>query len=150
MLASGTDPAETAVFERIVAALHSPSKEYIAVYGSLMTGMGGREDLDVGDQLIYVSRCEIGGCLFDLGSYPGLLLGSGIVYAELYEVGDTSVIPRLDAYEQYDPDDPEGSLDIRRLVRLVQPDCDAWLYEYNRGVSGRPSISSGDWKRYTR
>ncbi len=150
MLASGTDPAETAVFERVVASLHPPSKEYIAMYGSLMTGMGAREELNVGDQLVYVGRCEIGGSLFDLGNYPGLLLGSGIVHAELYEIGSTAVIPRLDTYEHYDPDEPEGSLYIRRLVRLVQPDCDAWLYEYNRDVSGRPSISSGDWKRYTR
>jgi len=150
MVACGPDPGGTTIFERVVAALHSPSKDFIAVYGSLMTGMGGREELDVGDQLIYVSRCEIGGCLFDLGDYPGLLLGSGVVHAELYEVGSAAVLPRLDAYEHYDPDEPEGSLYIRRRVRLAQPDCDAWLYEYNRDVSGRPSIPSGDWKRYTR
>ena len=113
-----------------------------------MTGMGGREELDVGDQLSYVGRCEISGCLFDLGDYPGLLLGEGIVHAELYEIGDASVIQRLDAYELYDSDDPEGSLYIRRLVRLARPDCDAWLYVYNRDVSEKACITSGDWKRY--
>jgi gamma-glutamylcyclotransferase (GGCT)/AIG2-like uncharacterized protein YtfP len=113
-----------------------------------MTGMGGREELGVAEQLSFVSRCEISGRLFDLGNYPGLLLGSGIVQAELYEIADTSVLQRLDAYEHYDPDDPESSLYIRRLVRLAQPDCDAWLYEYNRIVSGSPSIPSGDWKHH--
>jgi gamma-glutamylcyclotransferase (GGCT)/AIG2-like uncharacterized protein YtfP len=150
MLASGADPAEIAIFERLVASLHSPTREYIAVYGSLMTGMGGREELGIDDQLRYISPCEIGGCLFDLGDYPGLRLGSGIVQAELYEIGDDPVLRRLDAYEHCDPDDPKGSLYIRKLVRLARPDCDAWLYEYNRGVSGKPSIPSGDWKSYTR
>ena len=148
MLASGAGPAETAIFERVVASLHSASKEYIAVYGSLMTGMGGCEELGIGDQLSFVSRCEIDGRLFDLGDYPGLLLGLGIVHAELYEIANAAVLQRLDAYEQYDPDDPEGSLYIRKLIRLAQPDRDAWLYEYNRDMSGKPSIPSGDWRRY--
>ena len=150
MVASGADPTETNIFERTVSPLHSPSKEYIAVYGSLMSGMGGREELGVGDPLRFVSRCEISGCLFDLGDYPGLRLGSGIVHAELYEIRDASVLQRLDAYEHYNPDDPEGSLYIRKLVRLARPDCDAWLYEYNRDLSGKPRISSGDWKGYSR
>jgi gamma-glutamylcyclotransferase (GGCT)/AIG2-like uncharacterized protein YtfP len=130
--------------------VHSSPKEHIAVYGSLMTGMGGREELGIAEQLSFVGRCAIHGRLFDLGDYPGLLLGSGIVQAELYEIADTSVLQRLDAYEHYDPDDLEGSLYIRRLVRLAQPECDAWLYEYNRDVSGSPSVPSGDWKRHCR
>ena len=150
MVACGVSPGETTIFERMVASLYSPSTQYIAVYGSLMTGMGGREELGVGDQLGFSGRCEIGGRLFDLGEHPGLLLGPGIVHAELYEIADHSILQRLDAYEDYDPDDPEGSLYIRKLVRLARPDRDAWLYEYNRDVSGRPSIPSGDWKRFTR
>ena len=115
-----------------------------------MTGMGGREELGIVDQLIFAGCCEISGRLFDLGDHPGLLLGPGIVHAEIYEIADTAVWLRLDAYEQYDPDDPDGSLYIRRLVRLARPDFDAWLYEYNRDVSGKPSIPSGDWKNYYR
>ena len=52
--------------------------------------------------------------------------------------------------ELYDPDDPAGSLYIRKRARLTQPDRDAWLYEYNRDVSGMSSIPSGDWKSHCR
>ncbi len=128
--------------------MQPPSRELIAVYGSLMTGMGGCEELGIGDALRFVSPCEIHGRLFDLGDYPGLLLDSGIVHGELCEIADSAVLQRLDAFELYDPDDPNGSLYIRRRVRLAQPDCDAWLYEFNRDVSGKASIPSGDWRRH--
>jgi gamma-glutamylcyclotransferase (GGCT)/AIG2-like uncharacterized protein YtfP len=132
----------------MVNSVQPPSRELIAVYGSLMTGMGGCEELGIGDELRFVSPCEIQGRLFDLGDYPGLLLASGTVQAELYEIVDSAVLPRLDVFELYDPDDPNGSLYIRRRVRLAQPDCDAWLYEYNRDVSGKSSIPSGNWRRH--
>ena len=115
-----------------------------------MTDMGGREELGIGDELVFASRCEISGCLFDLGDYPGLRLGSGVVHGELYEIADTFVLQRLDTFEHYDPNNPEGSLYIRKRVRLLQPDRDAWLYEYNRDASEETRVPSGDWKSHFR
>ncbi len=115
-----------------------------------MTGMGGQEELGIGEQLRFASPCEIRGSLFDLGEYPGLRLGSGIVHGELYEIAGNAIFERLDAFELYDPGNPAGSSYIRKLVRLEQPDRDAWLYEYNRDASGMTSISSGDWKSHCR
>jgi gamma-glutamylcyclotransferase (GGCT)/AIG2-like uncharacterized protein YtfP len=150
MVAWGLNGDTPGKFERIVDSLNSPSKEAIAVYGSLLAGMGGQEELGIGEQLRFVGPCEIRGSLFDLGEYPGLLLGSGVVHAELYEIADAAALPRLDEFELYDPDDPAGSLYIRKRARLTQPDRDAWLYEYNRDVSGMSSIPSGDWKSHCR
>ncbi len=99
----------------------SQSPELIAVYGSLLSDMGGAEDLGVTEQLRLVGPCEIGGVLYDLGRYPGLVLGNGIVHGEIYELADPAVLERLDAYESYQPANPEGSLYIRRLVRLARP-----------------------------
>lgn len=66
----------------------------------------------------------------------------------LYAVADDAVLVRLDAFEEYDPDDPDGSEYLRRRVRLAEPDLDAWVYVYNRDVAGRPRVESGDWRRH--
>ena len=51
---------------------------------------------------------------------PGLIAGAGKVRAELYEVIDREAFRMLDRHERYD--------------RLLEPNVDAWVYVYNRGV----------------
>jgi gamma-glutamylcyclotransferase (GGCT)/AIG2-like uncharacterized protein YtfP len=111
-----------------------------------MASVGGLERLGVEHALSYVGPCEITGRLFDLGDYPGLIVGSGAVDAELYVVDDASVLRRLDEFEGYDPGDLERSLFVRRCVRLASPTADAWVYLYNRDPSGRPEVPSSSWK----
>ncbi len=52
---------------------HTPGKEALALYGSLMRGLGGMERAGVRSGIRYVGPCIIEGILFDLGSYPGIL-----------------------------------------------------------------------------
>jgi gamma-glutamylcyclotransferase (GGCT)/AIG2-like uncharacterized protein YtfP len=70
------------------------------------------------------------------------------VQAELFEVVDREVFRIMDRHERYDPTDVQGSLYVRRAVRLVQPDVDAWTYVYNREVGDAPEIPGGDWIKY--
>jgi gamma-glutamylcyclotransferase (GGCT)/AIG2-like uncharacterized protein YtfP len=44
----------------------------IALYGSLMRGLGTLESLGVASALHFEGSCALPGQLFDLGSYPGL------------------------------------------------------------------------------
>jgi gamma-glutamylcyclotransferase (GGCT)/AIG2-like uncharacterized protein YtfP len=70
------------------------------------------------------------------------------VHAELYEVIDREAFRLMDRHERYDPTDVEGSLYLRRAVRLLEPNVDAWVYVYNRDVGDAPEVAGGDWIDY--
>ena len=76
--------------------------------------------------------------------------GEGSVVGELFEVRDLSVFRQLDRYERYEALDSKDSLYLRRVVRLQQPQVDAWVYLYNRTVENKPRIESGDWAQHRR
>jgi gamma-glutamylcyclotransferase (GGCT)/AIG2-like uncharacterized protein YtfP len=126
-------------------SLKHSSNEYLALYGSLMRCFGGLDRLDCSDFLTFVGPCQIGGRLVNLGAYPGLVPGAGIVEAELFEVKDSDVFRRLDEFEGYDPRDLDGSLVVRELIRLRKIDCDAWAYVYNQDIDGKPIVPGGTW-----
>jgi gamma-glutamylcyclotransferase (GGCT)/AIG2-like uncharacterized protein YtfP len=109
--------------------------EYIAFYGSLMKSGGTQEKLKVDDYLENQGPCEIRGRLCDLGEYPDLVKGNDRVKAELYKVKDLRVFPLLDKYEEFDIHNLERSLFVRHVVRLEEPQLDAWVYFYNRSIN---------------
>jgi len=136
-------------FERVVSALGAHASEYVAVYGSLRQGFESSDSPKLGNQLRASGLCHIPGNIYDVGGYPGLVLGDGNVLGELYEVPDPSLFPMVDEYEQYSANEYEKSLYVRKAVRLRQPDdIDAWIYVYNRDIAGKPLIESGDWATY--
>ena len=100
--------------------------------------------------LRYVCRCRIAGRLYDLGSYPGLVAGDGIVIGELFEIRNAVVLKRLDAFEGHNPRTPSNSLFRRELVRLVEPDVAAWVYFHNRPTAADRPVASGDWVQHQR
>ena len=85
------------------------------------------------------------GTLYDLGSFPGIKLEDGetesFVTCERITVDDAT-LRRLDQYEGYDPDRPDGSLYLR------VPYGDDQIYVYNRDLSSQPVVQSGDWLEY--
>ena len=135
-------------FERIAAVLNYSNNGYIALYGSLMDCVGGLQTAEFSGLLSFAGQCRIRGQLVDLGDYPGLVFGPGTVEGELYEVQDDSVFKRLDKFERYDPNDLEGSLYVRRCIRLAEPDLDAWVYVYNQDADGKPLVANGSWKAH--
>lgn len=138
-------------FERIAEALATSDIDYVAVYGSLMKGLAGPDAPDVAESLTFIGPCKIAGSLVDLGDYPGLIRASGpgdVVVGELYQVLDRSVFGELDRFERYDSLDPAGSLYLRRLVRLLDPAVDAWVYVYNRDIENAAKVPKGDWRRF--
>jgi gamma-glutamylcyclotransferase (GGCT)/AIG2-like uncharacterized protein YtfP len=99
---------------------------------------------------------------YDLGEFPGLVLESGRVVAELFKIRDTSVLPRLDKYEVYDPAKPKQSLFRRTAIQLPRyrswianklhghPTIDAWIYVYNQPIGGKHKIEERSWLDYKR
>jgi gamma-glutamylcyclotransferase (GGCT)/AIG2-like uncharacterized protein YtfP len=114
--------------------------DLLAVYGTLMTGLAlPQQPEGVEDALRLRGECRIPGRLYDLGhGYPALTAEEGSVAGELYEIVEPSVLDILDAYE---PPPYE-----RRLVRLVEPDVDAWVYVYAAEPPGPPI--DDDWRTF--
>ncbi len=123
---------------------------YLALYGTLRQGEGASIRLGLASKLQFVSACKIAGVLVDLGAYPGLVVGEGVVIGELHEIGDETALAALDAYEEYDPKRPVESLFVRQPAALIEPSLTAFVYFFNEAA--RPFdrarvIRSGDWKR---
>jgi gamma-glutamylcyclotransferase (GGCT)/AIG2-like uncharacterized protein YtfP len=124
--------------------------DYLFVYGTLRSSAAPPTLRDLLAPLARIGRATTAGVLYDLGDYPGAVFGGAAeIVGEVIELpGDGSVLPALDEYEGFDPDDREGSLylRVRRQVTLVDGrSLDCWAYAYNRDLTGRPTIAGGDY-----
>jgi len=123
--------------------------DLLAVYGTLMPGLGGQERLGVTHLLRPVGPCVLAGTLVELGWYPGLLAEpGGRVRGELLEILDPAVIATLDRYEGYDPAAPETCEYERLMVPTLEPGVDAWVYRFRVAVPDDRVIASGDWRAH--
>ncbi|PKH23141.1 gamma-glutamylcyclotransferase [Enterobacterales bacterium CwR94] len=106
----------------------------IIVYGSLRRKQGNSHWMTnaqwLGDH--HIDGYE----LYDLGHYPGVIEGEGSVVCEVYRI-DSTTLGELDALRT------KGGEYKRHLVQT--PYGSAWLYLYQRSVTGRTRIRSGDW-----
>jgi gamma-glutamylcyclotransferase (GGCT)/AIG2-like uncharacterized protein YtfP len=122
----------------------------LAVYGSLLTGLGARQALGLEAELRVCGPCAIGGALLDLGPYPGLVRSRGRVAGELLELSQPAILAVLDAYEGFDARAPGASLFVRERVRLLEPDADAWVYVYNGSEADGSPVFGGCWRTHLR
>jgi gamma-glutamylcyclotransferase (GGCT)/AIG2-like uncharacterized protein YtfP len=116
--------------------------ELLAVYGTLMTGLAlPQQPGGVEDALRLRGPCRIPGRLYDMKlGYPALTAEEGDVSGELFEIVDPAGLETLDAYE---PPPYE-----RRLVRLIEPDVDAWVYVYAGELPAEDAIDDADWRAF--
>jgi gamma-glutamylcyclotransferase (GGCT)/AIG2-like uncharacterized protein YtfP len=121
----------------------------LAVYGSLRRGLALPYQPPGFDRLLADRQpCLVPGRLVDLGAYPGLVEGTGQVVADLCRLPDEASLEPFDAFESYHPDRPEASQYLRVMVRLVEPQVDAWTYRYNRAWTPEMLVPSGDWHHH--
>lgn len=118
--------------------------DFIFVYGTLRPTSGGEASGFV-QHLKTAGRATVRGMLYDLGSYPGLVEGLGVVHGELLQISSPADLDRLDCYEEC-----EGELPLFRRVRTEALREDgarvtAWVYLYARDVSQGTRITSGDY-----
>ena len=125
---------------------------HIVFYGTLASGERKHAELGLPRALTALGRRSLGGTLYDLGAFPGMVPGSGRVAVELYRIDDFSLLRWLDQYEGFEPKDPGGSLFVRRCVEVARfrnaggPTIPAWVYFYNGPVDGAAVVVSGSWK----
>ncbi len=123
--------------------------DWIALYGSLLRGLGGLEAAGASEGLRLVGPCTISGQLFDLGDYPGLRPGTGVVIGEIHALLEPSALDRLDRFEDFDSRRPQASLYVRERTMLLEPaGREAWLYVYNRVPDLSQRVEGGDWRAH--
>jgi len=117
------------------------------IYGTLMPGLRLQAEMHGTERL---GPARVPGRLVDVGRYPGLLHGDGLVTGEVYRVNDAQ-LARLDAVEDMVAGDRAASQYWRERVQVrdgALAGHHVWTYVYNRPVDGLTPITHGDYRRY--
>jgi gamma-glutamylcyclotransferase (GGCT)/AIG2-like uncharacterized protein YtfP len=119
----------------------------VTLYGTLRNA-DLRRELGLAPRLRRLGRCRLQGILYNLGSYPALAEGKGVVHGEVFEVLYRDAFAIMDKFEEYDPKKPKLSAYLRVRVTLTVPDLVCWIYRYNRSLRGVPRVLGGDWVKH--
>jgi gamma-glutamylcyclotransferase (GGCT)/AIG2-like uncharacterized protein YtfP len=133
--------------------LTAPALRHVFVYGTLRRG-DVRDITCLQPPPRFIGMGSVAGVLYDLGPYPGLLLGgTGRVVGEVYAIG-AELERVLDEIEEVWPQ--QSGEYGRREVTVQMHDAPAaggllcLVYEINPArLAGRPVIGGGDWRRRT-
>jgi len=135
---SVTDLHQLFVYGSLRSGFHSPAYEYISRYFHL------------------IGEARVKGKLYDMGNYPAGIPTHDdyFIVGELYELNDENefhwAFAQLDDYEGVTVESDEMQLYRREItdVYIRKETTHAWIYWYNRDVSGKPLIASGDLIQY--
>lgn len=123
--------------------------EPIAFYGTLMSGLAARPGRpELSPHVRLVGDCLLPGRLLDVGPYPALVQGEGVVRAELWRTTSERAFDLLDEWEAYHPQEEAASAYVRRRVELLDQGGTAWVYLWNGPGEGLPAIAGGDWRAH--
>ncbi|MDP9991701.1 gamma-glutamylcyclotransferase (GGCT)/AIG2-like uncharacterized protein YtfP [Variovorax boronicumulans] len=118
---------------------------HVFVYGTLRRH--GRNDIArYRPSPVFVGEASIDGTLYDLGAYPGVVLGGvGRVKGEVYRV-EPEVEAALDLLEEVAEDDSGEYIKRRVRVAVGARWLDCLVYEIHPSrIEGRAVIGGGDW-----
>jgi len=112
--------------------------ERLFVYGTLHPDRAPEEIADIVRRFRHLGHGTIRGTRYEFADYPAVILKSHStekIPGEIFALpSDGSALARLDAYEEYQPENPANSL-FQRLKTSVtlddgtQQEC--WVYAYN-------------------
>lgn len=90
----------------------------------------------------YLGPGRVRGTLIDLGTYPGLVAGKGLVSGEVYRLDTPELLPAVDREEGYNFE--------RRRRKIALADgraAWAWAYHYRGARERARVIPDGDYRR---
>jgi len=129
--------------------------QHLFVYGTLRRVFAHDHARILRAHCRFVGEGSFEGQLFDVGSYPAAVAVSatgGDVRGELYRViRPDMLLPILDRFEGCGADDVEPTLYRRETVQVRLDSgrkLKAWVYLYNRDISGLRPIPGGDYAAY--
>ena len=110
--------------------------DYIFFYGTLMRTFPLRARVGIDDWLEYVGDGRVPGVLFDLGTYPGLVVdASSEVCGEVYKIlNPVELFTHIDPIEDYRVMAPHEGQYIRQTMNATLDDGrekTVWCYVYN-------------------
>ena len=126
------------------------------VYGSLRSGFRNPVYEYLTKYFSLIGEAVVKGQLYDLGEYPAAkgTEEDHFISGELYTINNPQefswAIGQLDDYEGLNVEEGETALYKREEViayRKGEP-YTAWIYWYNRDITGKPEIESGDVLEY--
>jgi gamma-glutamylcyclotransferase (GGCT)/AIG2-like uncharacterized protein YtfP len=118
---------------------------HVFVYGTLRRG-GSNDIARFSPAPEYVMDGWIAGTLYDLGAYPGAVLGgAGRIRGEIYRI-TPALEAQLDRLEGVKPDGTGEYLKRELQVEAGEQHLACLVYEIHPArTAGRPVIGSGDW-----
>jgi gamma-glutamylcyclotransferase (GGCT)/AIG2-like uncharacterized protein YtfP len=125
----------------------------VFVYGTLRPGEKNYPRYLAGRTLAELPGTVAGELFFVAdGGYPYLSTGEGRVQGEMMVLAPqhyAATLSRLDALEEYDPQDEANSVYLRRSAKVLLADGSerlAWVYYWNLAVVQGKRIVSGDFR----
>ena len=116
--------------------------QLVAVYGSLLKGLSNHRVL--ADSVLLGNDTVHGFIMYDLGAFPAILKGEGVIDAEIYEVVNSQIMQGLDHLEGH------PNFYKRELAKTSYGD--AWIYvlniEYRRPLDDKTIVENGSWREY--
>lgn len=126
--------------------------DYLFTYGTLRRRFKPRLLNRYAD---YVGLGRFQGRLYEVGGFPGAIpsdRAADLVIGDVYKLPDPDrLLPQLDQYEHYLPDQPDRSLYLRKKAPIIldgRETIRAWIYLYNRSVAGLAYLPLGDYLQY--
>ncbi|MEM8898195.1 MAG: gamma-glutamylcyclotransferase family protein [Bacteroidota bacterium] len=129
-------------------------RELIFVYGTLRKDFPHLMADFLASQAQYIGAGTTFGRLYDLGPYPAAVFSEDdtyIVKGDVYRVKiPIRLLPLLDEYEGYRPDDIENSLYKRVIIKVYYKKevLKAWGYTYLSTPPPEGLIPKGDYLAY--
>jgi gamma-glutamylcyclotransferase (GGCT)/AIG2-like uncharacterized protein YtfP len=122
---------------------------YLFAYGTLMPDCVPAQMRSACRGIELVGRGTVRGLLYDLGSFPGVVEGDGVVRGVVLQVPQQAWAA-LDEYEACPgPEHPNGLFHrIKTRAKMENgEEVECWLYVYARDVSKLMPVASGLWER---
>lgn len=115
--------------------------EYLFVYGTLRAGSGTPQAMRLAREADSLGRAHAAGHLLLVGSYPGLVAGTGRVTGEAYRLeAPARILLWLDRYEG-----PRFQREVQPVQLAAGGELEAWVYRYAGPAAGLPAVPGNDF-----
>jgi gamma-glutamylcyclotransferase (GGCT)/AIG2-like uncharacterized protein YtfP len=132
------------------------SNGQVFVYGSLRSGFHHPAYTYISRYFTLLSDARVKGRLYDMGEYPAAIPSEmdSYIIGELYRINSAEefewAMAQLDDYEGVNVEHGDTPLYRRErtIVYTNNEQTTAWVYWFNRDISGAPPIETGDVLEY--
>ena len=129
---------------------------HLFVYGSLLSGFKSNAYEYIRKYFKLLGEATVKGTMYDMGEFPVVVpQDTGrVIKGELYEIVNPNefsfAMAHLDDYEGLYPEEGEEVYYEREAVdvNFNTETLTAWVYWYNRDVSDKRIVESGDMREY--